>query len=87
MDLTQVRKVTRFPIPVRLVYKDPEQHGAEVDLAENLVVVKRYAEWGTLDLSGDKWFKEGGWVEGDFKGKKKGKGWRRARYGHYQVLK
>ena len=32
VEVTQVRKVTKFPIPVKLVYKDQEQHGVEVSM-------------------------------------------------------
>lgn len=30
VEVTQVRKVDKFPIPVRLVYRDQDQHGVEV---------------------------------------------------------
>merc|ERR1719204_871797 len=67
----QTRKVTRFPIPVQLIYNDPDQCGTEVKLDEYLVSVKRYAIYGELDLKDPKWDLEGGRIAGDFKTPKK----------------
>ena len=60
-----------FPITVQLIYNDPDQCGTEVNLDEYLVSVKRYAQYGELDLKDPKWDLEGGRIAGDFKTPKK----------------
>ena len=60
-----------LPAPVQLTYNDPDQCGTEVKLDEYLVSVKRYAQYGELDLKDPKWDLEGGRIAGDFKTPKK----------------
>ena len=62
---------TTFHIPVQLTYNDPDQCGIEVKLDEYLVSLKRYAQYGELNLKDSKLDLEGGMITGDFKTPKK----------------